>query len=197
MSEGIKPAAYMYRDFDNKDDDCRPSLQFNEPSPTWDIIEELYTKEQLQPIVKMTQAEFDEFHDLFEKDFDLYSAITEIADTNLRITLYDRLFTGTSTDKEKQNEFSALWASYNPLEPEETIEIVPTMKWFVRSKEPDSDGDFQFLNGIDEPNDWGYSHNEEDTNNPRNIAYPFDTKERAEEWKNPITEVVLLPIGDE
>lgn len=149
----------------------------------------LYTKQQIQPKVQMTQAEFDEFHDLFEKDFDLYSAITEIADTNLRITLYDRLFTGTGTDKEKQNEFSALWASYNPLEPEETIEIVPEMKWFVVVTNPIVHAGWTYLS-VDGIKRISYDA-------PKSEAKKFDTKEKAEEWLNPLTKVVLLPVEDE
>lgn len=149
----------------------------------------LYTADQLHPHVKMTQAEFDEFHDLFEKDFDLYSAITEISDTNLRTTLYDRLFTGTQNDKDRQNEFAVLWANYNPLEPEETIEIVPDMKWFVRSKErDDEDEDYLFLSGsnLDDLDYLVFDY-----------ARAFDTKEEAELWTNPLTEAVQLPVEEE
>ena len=180
-----EPVAYIYKD-NNSDN---RGVQFCEPSSMWDSVTPLYTSEQLHPRVKMTQAEFDEFHDLFEKDFDLYSAITEISDTNLRTTLYDRLFTGTRTDKEKQNEFSALWASYNPLEPEETIEIVPTMKWFVRSKEPEDDDEYYlFLSGsdLDDLEYFAFDY-----------ARPFDTKEEAEQRTNPLTEAVQLPVEGE
>lgn len=180
-----EPVAYIYKD---NDIDNR-NVQFGEPSSMWDSVTPLYTKEQLRPRVKMTPAEFDEFHDLFEKDFDLYSAITEISDTNLRTTLYDRLFTGTQKDKDKQNEFAVLWASYNPLEPEETIEIVPDMKWFVRSKEPeDEDEYYLFLSGSD-LDDLEYFEFD--------YARAFDTKEEAELWTNPLTEALLLPVGDE
>ncbi|WP_273713169.1 hypothetical protein [Leuconostoc mesenteroides] len=148
----------------------------------------LYIAEQLQPRVKMTQDEFDEFHDLFEKDFDLYSAITEISDTNLRTTLYDRLFTGTQNDKDRQNEFAVLWANYNPLEPEETIEIVAINKWFVRSKKRDDEGDYAFLSGsnLDDLDYLVFDY-----------ARAFDTKEEAELWLNPLTEAVQLPVEGE
>lgn len=177
-----EPVAYMLSDFVGND---FTSLELpkhpNNPRG-------LYFKEDLHPRVKMTQAEFDEFHDLFEKDFDLYSAITEISDTNLRTTLYDRLFTGTQNDKDRQNEFAVLWANYNPLEPEETIEIVPDMKWFVRSKKRDDEGDYLFLSGsnLDDLDYLVFDY-----------ARAFDTKEEAEEWKNPLTEVVQLPVEGE
>ncbi|MCM6831238.1 hypothetical protein [Leuconostoc mesenteroides] len=156
-------------------------------------IEPLYTAEQLHPRVKMTQAEFDEFHDLFEKDFDLYSAITEISDTNLRTTLYDRLFTGTQKDKDRQNEFAVLWANYNPLEPEETIEIVLDKKWFVRSKKANSSGHYCFRSGVKHFGDYYYAKDKNDNKK----AYPFDTKEEAEKWTNPLIEAVQLPVEEE
>ncbi|MBZ6000938.1 hypothetical protein [Leuconostoc gelidum] len=156
----------------------------------------LYTKEQLQSRVKMTQAEFDEFQKLVEQEYDLYSAISEIGDINLCPNLYDRLF-GSVDNKSKQNEFAVLWANFEEFEPQKTIEIIPEKKWFVRSKETDGDEDWAFLNGIEKPDDWGYSRDKEDVKNPRNIAYPFDTKEQADEWTNPLTEAVLLPVGDE
>ncbi|QAT27251.1 hypothetical protein EQZ98_03530 [Leuconostoc mesenteroides] len=160
----------------------------------------LYTAEQLHPRVKMTQAEFDEFHDLFEKDFDLYSAITEIADTNLRITLYDRLFTGTQKDKDRQNEFAILWANYNPLEPEETIEIVQNMKWFVRSKEqyePDmdqgiSESGYLYLTQGDI-----YSIEYHEMTTFKDEATQFNTEDEAKTWTTPLTEAVQLAVEDE
>jgi len=78
-----------------------------------------------------------------------------------------------------------------------TIEIVPTKKWFVRSKEkyqPDMD------QGISES---GYLYLMQgnfykvDYHLPtpfKDYAQQFDTKEDAEKWTNPITEAVLLPI---
>lgn len=194
MSEGIKPAAYMWQTGSGEYLGVSRNICTSVNIP-------LYTKEQLRPRVKMTQAEFDEFKDLYDHGnaINIYDFIIYVLN---RICLYpkitNKLMDGLGAVKaKKQAEIANLIVNYNPEHPEETIEIITEKKWFVRSKKPDSDGDWQFLNGIDEPNDWGYSHNEEDTNNPRNIAYPFDTKERAEEWKNPITEVVLLPIGDE
>lgn len=166
----------------------------------WDVVERLYTAEQLHPHVKMTQAEFDEFRDLFEKDFDLYSAITEIADTNLRITLYDRLFTGKQKDKDRQNEFAILWANYNPLEPEETIEIVQNMKWFVRSKEqyePDmdqgiSESGYLYLTQGDI-----YSIEYHEMTTFKDEATQFNTEDEAKIWTTPDTEVLLLPAEGE
>ncbi|WP_260144024.1 hypothetical protein [Leuconostoc citreum] len=186
-----EPVAYLNKYIDNSTNITRhkPIEKYSMLSANNRVSSTpLYTSEQLHPRLKMTQAEFDEFHDLFEKDFDLYSAITEISDTNWRTALYDRLFTGTQKDKDKQNEFAVLWASYNPLEPEETIEIVPNMKWFVRSKKRDDEGDYAFLSGSD-LDDLEYFEFD--------YARPFDTKEEAELWTNPLTEAVHLPAEGE
>ena len=181
-----EPVAYLNKYLDNSTNITR----YKPENQRLFSSKPLYTSEDLQPRVKMTQDEFDEFHDLFEKDFDLYSAITEISDTNLRTTLYDRLFTGTQKDKDRQNEFAVLWANYNPLEPEETIEIVPNKKWFVRSKEPEEYDDeyYIFLSGsnLDDLDYLAFDY-----------ARAFDTKEEAELWTNPLTKAVHLPVEGE
>ena len=114
----------------------------------------LYTKEQLQPKVQMTQAEFDEL------------------------------------------EMWLINAQFDYSELKKTIEIVPTMKWFVRSKDTnkiDGVGDefHSWLIDISELypsyvlSDWNAS------------AIQFDTKEEAELWTNPLTEAVQLPVEEE
>ena len=152
----------------------------------------LYTKEQLQPKVQMTQAEFNEFNKLL-----LSSAVTiyEVIDTiykdngkmNEFLHLYQRLFNrNDKLELENQLEFSKLWANFNIDNPKETIEIVPDMKWFVRSKEPEDDLlDFIFLSGsnLDDLDYLGFDY-----------AMAFDTKEEAELWTNPLTEAVQLPV---
>ncbi len=86
-------------------------------------------------------------------------------------------------------------APFNKIE--SNIEIVPTMKWFVRSKKRDDEGDFEFISGIETPDAWGYSKNHNGVNDPRACAYAFDTKEEAELWLNPLTEAVQLPVEGE
>lgn len=108
----------------------------------------LYTKEQLHPRVKMTQAEFDEL------------------------------------------EKSLINAQFDYSELKKTIEIVPDMKWFVRSKEPegeDEDEYYLFLSGsnLDDLEYFEFDY-----------AKSFDTKEEAEKWKNPLTEAVQLPVEE-
>lgn len=157
----------------------------------------LYTKEQLQPKVQMTQAEFNEFNKLL-----LSSAVTiyEVIDTiykdngkmNEFLHLYQRLFNrNDKLELENQLEFSKLWANFNIDNQEEMIEIVPDMKWFVRSKEletEDGDEHYLFLSGsyLDNLDYLEFDY-----------AKAFYTKEEAEEWTNPLTEAVQLPVEGE
>lgn len=151
----------------------------------------LYTAEQLHPRVKMTQAEFDEFRRLFE-----YVDYASIATATIQHVkddfnkLGERVYSGTVNERiKKENEFNVLWANYNPDNPEETIEIVPDMKWFVRSKEPEDElRDFIFLSGsnLDDLDYLVFDY-----------ARAFDTKEEAEKWTNPLTESVQLPVEGE
>lgn len=104
--------------------------------------------------------------------------------------------------KMTQAEFDELemWltnAQFDYSELKKTIEIVPAMKWFVRSKKRDESGDFEFISGIETPDDWGYSKHHNGVNDPKACAYAFDTKEEAEKWTNPLTEAVKLPVEGE
>ncbi|MBZ5998522.1 hypothetical protein [Leuconostoc gasicomitatum] len=196
MSEEMKPVAYIWQTGSGEYLGVSRNISTSVNIP-------LYTKQQLQPRVKMTQAEFDEFKDLLSVGIGtIYEAFDVISsgrgELNEFDQLYNRLFThNVISQSKKQIEFSKLWDSLSTSLLEETIEITSEKKWFVRSKELDSDGDWAFLNGIEKPDDWGYSRDKEDVKNPRNIAYPFETKEQAELWTNPLTEAVLLPVGDE
>lgn len=151
----------------------------------------LYTAEQLHPRVKMTRAEFESFQLLFEAHDDLSAAFNYIGNYDCYEVLYDRLFTGTDTDREKQNEFAALWANYKTTEPEETIEIVPDMKWFVRSKEKD-DGVYYVLGDISKY--YSETTTAENDDEIADFGHRFDTEEEAKLWTNPITEAVRLPV---
>ena len=69
-----------------------------------------------------------------------------------------------------------------------TAEQLHSMKWFVRSKERDDEGDYLFLSGynLDDLDYFGFDY-----------ARAFDTKEEAEQWTNPLTEAVQLPVEGE
>ncbi|TOZ06283.1 hypothetical protein [Leuconostoc pseudomesenteroides] len=143
-----EPVAYMYQDFEK--DKGEIFVQIDEPSPTWDIVTPLYTKEQLHPKVKMAQAEFDEL------------------------------------------EICLINAQFDYSELKKIIEIVPDMKWFVRSKEPDGEYYYYLLKNNDDP-----MLDYEPSKNPYKEYMNFGTKEEAERWTNPLTEAVQLPVeGD-
>lgn len=153
----------------------------------------LYTADQLHPRVKMTQAERVELNKLF-----LSSAVTiyEVMDTiykdngkmNEFSHLYQHLFNrNDKLELENQLEFSKLWANFNIENQEATIEIIPDMKWFVRSKEKSS-GQFWYLKKTEHFFFHEYI---------KEISTQFDTKEEAEKWTNPLTEAVQLPVEGE
>lgn len=159
----------------------------------------LYTKEQLQPKVQMTQAEFNEFNKLLlSSAVTIYKVIDTIYKDNGKMNeflhLYQRLFNrNDKLELENQLEFSKLWANFNIDNQEEMIEIVPDMKWFVRSKKSELKG-YGWLSIIDKYTIpvYQYSHDK-----PLSIFVRFDTKEEAEEWLNPLTEAVQLPVEGE
>ena len=155
------------------------------------LLVPLYTKEQLQPCVKMTRAEFDEFNILkkHHSTEDLIS-ILRVVNGGKYINLQSRLVCSI----ENQVEFANLWQSCLYERPEETIEVLPDNKWFVRSKEPGENDYYSFLqNTVQLELNWCYG---KDKDKPLKIAKHFDTKEEAEEWKNPLTESVLLPVEE-
>lgn len=93
-------------------------------------ITNLYTKSQLQPKVKMTKAEFDEFKQLFAVEDYASLAIGTIERVDITFNnLKNKIFSGSVNNRVKnENEFNTLWANYNPDNLEETIEIVKDKK---------------------------------------------------------------------
>lgn len=194
-----EPVAYL-----NKYKDKSTNITRFKPIDNTALVSsnKLYTSEQLHPRVKMTQTEFDEWHKLFEEVADLYTAVIEICDFSHYPNLYFRFFDLHNDDTDKtrktQMEFSTLWSIFDEFNPEETIEIIPDMKWFVRSKEkyeaepirgiPESG----YLYLTDGGDDYGISYCEMTTF--KDDATQFDTKEEAERWVNPLTEAVKLPV---
>ncbi|WP_273711538.1 hypothetical protein [Leuconostoc mesenteroides] len=111
-------------------------------------IQPLYTDEQLQPRIKMTQAEFDEL------------------------------------------EISLINAQFDYSELKKTIEIVPDMKWFVRSKKTNGSYKYDYLSRM-------YAGTASPKYGKKDLAVSFDTKEEAEKWTNPLAEAVQLPVEGE
>lgn len=185
----IEPVAYRYRMSEHEAWQylaCKPSENFH-----WRYVEPLYTAEQLHPRVKMTQAEFDEFKSM-PVFASVYGAmITLYSGTGTRYNLLLKRFSGS----DGQAELARLWFDYRIKNKsrEETIEIVPEKKWFVRSKETirmEEDTCYSWLIDISELNpeyalfEWCEE------------AHKFDTKEEAEKWTNPLTEAVQLPVEE-
>ena len=163
-------------------------------------IEPLYEEEQLHPRVKMTQAEFEEWKELYyrlvELTFTAYQMLNEILNSTHNssgkyIELSKRVYRENNfmSVSKKQAELTNLFINYSPDKPEETIEIVPDMKWFVRSKTKEN-GHYQVMaesRVSDMPRYTIF----------KSYAMTFDTKEEAELWTNPLTEAVQLPVEGE
>ena len=152
----------------------------------------LYSKSQLHPRVKMTQSEFDEFKNLISEYGFVLDALQAIYNGEYK-NLYSKLFNGRTveSDNEQVKILTNLMFNFDPDNPEETIEIVPDMKWFVRAKKSIY-GVYKFLDNTTSVD--GHWYNSEKEDDP-GLALPFDTKEEAEKWTNPLTEAVLLPMG--
>ncbi|MBZ5958159.1 hypothetical protein [Leuconostoc gasicomitatum] len=183
MSEEIKPVAYRFKN----EGIMRYGTDDKYPLGKWDIVEPLYTKQQLQPRVKMTREQAGDFKDLHEQYSLLSNALNSIYEVK-----HSPMKLWITKGKPRQNEmmFAKLWAGFNALHPEETIEIIVENKWFVRSI---NDPYLFLLKDSDSHDTYGYFDDDDDLSE----AKQFDTKEQAEEWTNPLTEAVLLPVGDE
>jgi len=162
----------------------------------------LYTLEDLHPRVKMTQAEFDEFHSLLSLGIDTpYEALSTIIDDRGEMDefehLYNRLFTHDRVEQSKnQSDFSTLWSGLLGRNVKELVEIVPNMKWFVVAKEANKrSGNYNTIFSLD-ISDTNGIYREVSYDQIGRYAYQFDTKEEAELWKNPLTEAVLLPVEE-
>lgn len=161
------------------------------------VILPLFTADEISDIykqnkrVKMTQAEFDEWLKLYDKKSFLIpiNFLKLISDVENGYPLIYNIYLD---GREKQLELLELWLRFKQENPEETIEIVTTMKWFVRTKEFD-DGVYKVLEDIRlDYYEYGNVENDEET---AEYGHQFDTKEQAEKWLNPLTEAVQLPVA--
>lgn len=144
----------------------------------------LYTAEKLHPCMKMTQEEFDEFKQLWGSNDFWSSAENDIVTYTTYEKLRDKIFVNDpEIDVKNTNDFAIIWANFDPQNPEETIEIIPEKKWFVRNKYEEI---YLLVEGA-------YFKNVGE----KEIAERFSTKEEAELWTNPLTEAVQLPVEDE
>ncbi|MFT8544551.1 MAG: hypothetical protein ABF768_08065 [Leuconostoc falkenbergense] len=174
-----EPVAYMLSDFVGNDFTSL-ELPKNPNNPRG-----LYFKEQLHQRVKMTKKQHDRL--VWDKSHTNLLACIDYFfehDDNYKLGLPSENLRGNLT----QEDIARAW-----LNPEETIEIVPDMKWFVRSKKSTTKGEFRWLD-----------NNQSDNIVPTHSlsACPFnsrafDTKEEAEKWVNPLTEAVQLPVEGE
>lgn len=137
----------------------------------------LYFKEQLHIRVKMTQKQYDRL--MWYKEYsDLSTCISYFLEHDgvNNFGLSSENLMGLLT----QEDIARAW-----LNPEEAIEIVPDMKWFVETKNTTSD--YRFLK-IEFENKSVYNKS------LKMYATHFETQSQAESWVNPLTKVVKLPL---
>lgn len=162
----IEPVAYVQI----RDGKAYSVLRKGTPNDEYTPV---YTAEQLLPRVKMTREQKQlmmSYKNNKESFFILLSRTRQLINNPFEFI--------------SEEELMSAW-----LNPEETIEIVPEMKWFVRSKTSDEKYGYWYLHKTEH-----YFFHEY----IKELSTQFDTKEEAEEWKNPLTEAVLLPIeGDD
>lgn len=90
-------------------------------------------------------------------------------------------------------EISLINALFDYSELKKTIEIVPDMKWFVRSKKISRSGEYFWLCDRDYLDIPQFMI----VDGEQLSAMKFDTKDQAEKWTNPLTEAVQLPVEGE
>jgi len=132
----------------------------------------LYTAEQLRPRMKMTQEQHRRFENYKANNDSFYHFWQSVLDDGVS------LFKDIS-----EHDLMLAWLD------EETIEIVPNMKWFVRSKKTNGSYKYDYLSRM-------YAGTASPKYGKKDLAIYFDTKEEAEKWKNPLTEVVNLPVEE-
>lgn len=152
------------------------------------LVEETQPEEET-PKVKMTQAEFDEFKDLFDRG-NVYFFLSKVIEHESQYpNLFKRLVTATKKgDDISQIRFAKLYQEFDPEHPEKTVEVERKKKWFVRSK--------GFTRG-------NYTYSKIDRSGTivhqtfeKSDAMSFDTQEEAEKWVNPLNEAVLLEVEE-
>lgn len=136
-------------------------------------ITPLYTKEQLQPRVEMTKKQHNKFENYKVDSNSFYHFWQSLLVDD--VSLFKEI---------SERDLMLAWLD------DRAIEIVPEKKWFVQRN--DTKDRYRFLS-----KDIVTSDNEFNYSSLKYSAKQFDTKEEAEEWTNPLTEAVLLPVEGE
>ena len=171
--QAVKGIKYLKKSLNTDNDLTRKSV----------YIEPLYEEEQLNPRVKMKKKQYDRL--MYDKEnTDLSTCLAYFIEHD-GVNKF-----GKESDNLmgflKQEDIARAW-----LNPEETIEIVPGMKWFVRNKKREHISDVYLKKTSVRIEDITpqYSPN-------IGVCAFFDTKEEAEVWVDPLTEAVQLPVEE-
>jgi len=173
-----EPEAY-YKDFSDGTRLFFKSDELYDIDNSDNLIKPLYTADKLQPRVKMTKKQYDRL--MWDKqNTDLLNCLGYFLNGDYHhFGLPSEDLRGDLTPE----DIARAW-----LNPEETVDIVPEKKWFVRSKSSDEKYGYWYLHKTEHFFFHEYI---------KEISTEFDTKEEAEQWKNPLTEVVQLPVEEQ
>lgn len=164
-----EPVAY-YKDFSDGTRLYFSNNEFGEIDKNDPLIKLLYTKEQLQPKVKMTKKQHEQFENYKADKNNFYHFWQSL--------LCDKI---SLLDDISERDLMLAWID------SEAIEIVPKKEWFIETKNVTSD--YRFVK-IEFENKSAYNKS------LKIHATHFKTKSQAESWVNPLTKAVLLPVED-
>lgn len=194
MSEELKAWAVVNEDgvlvevhADERDAIVEASDRSSFGSPNEWFVKELVEKVQEQKFI-MDEAQYKELMKLNKiyPRFNVYGALSTVLEDVEYLKLRKIIKTASNIS---QARFALLWTQLEETDPDELIEIVPTMKWFVRSKAKGRGDKYLYLKEPDQSITPLYT-------SFKDMARHFDTKEEAELWTNPDTEAVQLPLED-
>ncbi|MDI6613969.1 hypothetical protein QMA64_05155 [Leuconostoc suionicum] len=145
-----------------------------------DLSKPLYFKEQLQQKVKMTRKQYNQFENYKIGKNNFYHFWQSL--------LCDEI---SLLDDVSEHDLMLAWINTT------MIDIVPTKKWFVRSKKRDGNERFSYIRDVLTTQVvYGFSLSE-NLDLKEDNPYPFETEDEANLWTNPNTEAVQLPVEDE
>ena len=181
----VEPVAYL-----NKYPDDSTNITRYKPENNYLLSSiPLYTSEKLPPRVKMTKKQLNAFIGwrTTEKLLSPVQLIWGVLELGDYPDEFYEFLSSENRDEKLLLSLANIWEKIDIDNPEETIEIVPEMKWFVRRILPNAGGNMLYCT----------DEGELTYNNNKEHATKFDTKEEAELWTNPLTEAVRLPVEGE
>lgn len=216
-----EPTAYAMLEHDGHIGDLRvdqfdlETISGYIPETTPGTVVPLYTANQLTDKMNMTQTQYSslnrfindntEQHDDSSYDMHSFSSAyiryTELSEEE-QDTKYPKLFEllhdirkgqGNRNGDQAFSDIARIWANINNAnELKEWVNITPSKAWFVRSKTPDKDGYYAWLDGDIDLLAPDYAISIE----PNNEYSMFESEKDASMWSNPLMGPALLEYDE-